>query len=149
MTLPDSPLLAAASCAILIQISKFISDWIIHKRLNFQRLVQTGGMPSSHAGSVAALTSATGISTGFDSTAFQIAAFFSIIVVYDAAGLRRAAGMQAQVLNRLVSRMQHEHRLILPGERPLAELLGHTPFEVLVGILFGVVFAWCWYVFVW
>jgi len=148
MTLPDSPLLAAASCAILIQIAKFVSDWAIHKRLNFQRLVQTGGMPSSHAGSVATLSTAVGTSAGFSSIEFQVACFFSIIVVYDAAGLRRAAGMQAQVLNRLVTRMQQEHRLILPGEHPLAELLGHTPFEVLVGILFGVVFAWCWYVFV-
>jgi acid phosphatase family membrane protein YuiD len=148
MRLPDSPLLAAASCAILIQIAKFVSYWVIHRRVNFQRLVQTGGMPSSHAGSVAALSGATGISAGFDSTVFQVAAFFSIIVVYDAAGLRRAAGMQAQVLNRLVDRMHREHRLILHGARPLAELLGHTPFEVLVGILFGVVFAWSWYVFV-
>jgi acid phosphatase family membrane protein YuiD len=148
MKLPDSPLLAAAAAAILIQISKFISNWVIARRINFQRLVQTGGMPSSHAGSVSALSTATGLSAGFASLEFQLACFFSIIIVYDAAGLRRAAGVQAQVLNRLVDRMYREHRLWLRGERPLGELLGHTPFEVLVGIVFGVFFAWAWYVFV-
>jgi len=79
---------------------------------------------------------------------FQIAAFFSIIVVYDAAGLRRAAGRQAQALNRLVDRMQREHSIWIRGERPLGELLGHTPFEVVVGIVFGILFAEFWYVFV-
>lgn len=148
MTLPDSPLWTASVAAIVIQIAKFISDGIRFRRLNFHRLVQTGGMPSSHAGSVTALSTATGLSRGFGSMEFQLAAFFSIIVVYDAAGLRRAAGRQAEVLNRLTDRMQREHRLWVRGEHPLAELLGHTPFEVIVGILFGIVFAWSWYGFV-
>jgi acid phosphatase family membrane protein YuiD len=132
----------------VIQISKFIADAVIHRRLNFQRLVQTGGMPSSHSGSVATLSTATGLSAGFSSIEFQVATFFSIIVVYDAAGLRRAAGKQAQALNRLTDRMQREHRIWIRGERPLAELLGHTPFEVVVGIAFGIFFAEFWYVFV-
>ena len=96
----------------------------------------------------ALLCLATGLSCGFQSMEFQLAAFFSIIIIYDAAGLRRAAGRQARVLNRLVDRMHREHRLWVRGERPLGELLGHTPFEVLVGIVFGIVFAWCWYAFV-
>ena len=148
MRLPDSPLATAAAAALLIQLAKFISDAIRYRRINFLRLVQTGGMPSSHGGAVTALSVATGISVGFRSIEFQIAAFFSIIVVYDAAGLRRAAGRQAQVLNRMVDRMQREHRLFVRGEDPLGELLGHTPFEVLVGIVFGAIFAWCWYAFV-
>ncbi len=148
MTLPESPLVAAAASATLIQLSKFVSDALIHRRVNFQRLVQTGGMPSSHAGSVSTLSAATGLARGFSSMEFQIACFFSVIIVYDAAGLRRAAGKQAEVLNRLVDRMQREHRLILRGERPLAELLGHTPFEVFVGIVFGIVFARAWWAFV-
>jgi len=148
MTLPESPLAASAVCALLIQVSKFVSDAIIHRRLNFNRLVATGGMPSSHSGSVATLSTTVGMSEGFTSMAFQIACFFSVIVVYDASGLRRSAGKQAQVLNRLVDRMYREHSLSLRGERPLQELLGHTPFEVFVGILFGIAFARFWYVFV-
>jgi hypothetical protein len=148
MRLPDSPILIAAATAVVIQIAKFVADGLIHRRVNFQRLVQTGGMPSSHAGAVTALSAATGFSAGFGSLAFQVAAFFSIIIIYDAAGLRRAAGRQARVLNRLVDQMTREHRLWVRSEGRLGELLGHTPFEVFVGMLIGGFLAWAWYLLV-
>jgi len=99
-------------------------------------------MPSSHAASVSALTTMVGLEEGFRSTLFGVTLFFSLIVMYDAAGLRRAAGRHAMVLNRLID----EH--LDPGEggQRLMELLGHTPFEVLVGALLGVSSAilWTW-----
>jgi acid phosphatase family membrane protein YuiD len=95
-------------------------------------------MPSSHAASVAALSTCVGLSEGFDSVLFNVVVFFSLIVMYDAAGLRRAAGRQATLLNRIL----HEH-IQLPGppQDRLRELLGHTPLEVLVGAVIGVLFS--------
>jgi len=97
-------------------------------------------MPSSHAASVSALTTTVGLNDGFRSTMFAVTLFFSLIVMYDAAGLRRAAGQHATVLNRLIDehfRDQHDtHRLM--------ELLGHTPLEVLVGALIGVATSMAW-----
>ena len=109
---------------------------------NLRRFVETGGMPSSHAASVAALSTSIGIQQGFRSLLFAAALYFSLVVMYDAAGLRRAAGRQAMVLNRLID----EH-FTHPGEsaQKLMELLGHTPFEVLVGAMLGVCSAVLWH----
>jgi acid phosphatase family membrane protein YuiD len=98
-------------------------------------------MPSSHAASVSALTTMIGLNDGFRSGLFCVTLFFSLIVMYDAAGLRRAAGRQAVVLNRLI-----EEHFAHPeaGAQRLMELLGHTPFEVLVGALLGVASALLW-----
>jgi len=92
-------------------------------------------MPSSHSASVAALTTAIGLQRGCTSGLFAVTLYFSLIVMYDAAGLRRAAGRQAAVLNRLIDRhFQHPEG----DTQRLMELLGHTPLEVLVGALVGV-----------
>jgi acid phosphatase family membrane protein YuiD len=98
-------------------------------------------MPSSHAASVSALSTMVGLSEGFRSAIFGVTLFFSLIVMYDAAGLRRAAGRQAAVLNRLI-----EEHFAHPeaGAQRLMELLGHTPLEVLVGALLGVASALIW-----
>jgi len=98
-------------------------------------------MPSSHAASVSALTTMVGLSEGFRSTLFGVTLFFSLIVMYDAAGLRRAAGRQAVVLNRLID--EHFKNPETSTQR-LMELLGHTPLEVLVGALLGVASALLW-----
>ena len=98
-------------------------------------------MPSSHAASVSALTTMVGLSNGFRSSLFGVTLFFSLIVMYDAAGLRRAAGRQAAVLNRLIEE-HFEHPEA--GAQRLMELLGHTPLEVLVGALLGVASALLW-----
>ncbi len=98
-------------------------------------------MPSSHAASVSSLSTMVGLHEGFDSTMFGVTLFFSLIVMYDAAGLRRAAGRQAVVLNRLID----EHfKNPEEGAQKLMELLGHTPLEVLVGALLGVGSAMLW-----
>lgn len=97
-------------------------------------------MPSSHAASVAALSTAVGLNEGFRSTLFGVTLFFSLIVMYDAAGLRRAAGHHAAVLNRLIE----EHFRDQSETQRLMELLGHTPLEVLVGALLGVASALTW-----
>jgi acid phosphatase family membrane protein YuiD len=100
-------------------------------------------MPSSHAASVSTLSTMVGMHEGFRSSVFGVTLFFSLIVMYDAAGLRRAAGRHAAVLNRLID----EHfKNPEQGAQKLMELLGHTPFEVLVGALLGVGTAllWAW-----
>jgi acid phosphatase family membrane protein YuiD len=105
------------------------------RRLNLRVLAETGGMPSSHAAIVMGLTSAIGRLNGVTSATFAIALIFSVVVMYDAQGVRRAAGRQAAVLNRLVEDMVSLRPF---QEDRLRELLGHTPVEVLVGAALGV-----------
>ncbi len=119
----------------IAQVTKVALSSVIHRRLNLRVLAEMGGMPSSHAAIVMGLTSAVGRVNGVGSAVFAIALIFSVVVMYDAQGVRRAAGRQAAVLNRLV-----EDMVAMRGiqEDRLRELLGHTPFEVLVGAALGV-----------
>lgn len=138
-----NPLVVAVWCGFLVQVFKFAASSAREKRFNFRRLVETGGMPSSHSAGVAALTTAVGLREGFSSVLFAVTVYFSLIVMYDAAGLRRAAGRQATLLNRLIdSHYAHDKHLV---EIRLLELLGHTPFEVLIGALVGVGFTLAWF----
>ena len=138
MPISSSPLVHALLCGFLVQLSKVLTFRLREKKINVRRLVETGGMPSSHAASVCALSTCVGLREGIGSVLFQVVLFFSLIVMYDAAGLRRAAGRQATLLNRIL----HEH-IQLPGppHERLRELLGHTPIEVLVGAVIGVLFS--------
>ncbi|HKO22859.1 MAG TPA: divergent PAP2 family protein [Candidatus Eisenbacteria bacterium] len=138
MPISSSPLVHALLCGLLVQLSKVLTFLVREKKINVRRLVETGGMPSSHAASVCALSTCVALREGLGSVLFQVVLFFSLIVMYDAAGLRRAAGRQATLLNRIL----HEH-IQLPGppHERLRELLGHTPIEVLVGALIGVLFS--------
>ncbi len=138
----SAPYIVALSAGFAVQIYKFLAFLIRHRRVNFTRLVGTGGMPSSHSASVSALTTSVAFLEGPSSTLFGITLYFSLVIMYDAAGLRRAAGLQARILNRMVSD-HYAHRTFKP-ER-LSELVGHTPFEVLVGAAFGVLYALVWY----
>jgi hypothetical protein len=121
-----------------------VSWFVAHRRWNFRRFFETGGMPSSHSAAVSALSTAVGLKEGFNSLLFGVTLYFSLIIMYDAAGLRRAAGRQAVILNRLV-----EEHFVHPeaDTQRLMELLGHTPFEVAIGALIGVAsaFAWIWF----
>lgn len=99
-------------------------------------------MPSSHAASVSALSTAVGLLHGFGSLLFGVTLYFSLIVMYDAAGLRRAAGRHAVILNRLID--EHFRHSEADTHR-LMELLGHTPLEVLVGAVLGVASAFLWF----
>ena len=131
----------AALTAIAIQLYKGLLAWARLGRPNFRRFVETGGMPSSHAASVAALTTTVGITDGVVSSLFGVTLFFSLIVMYDAAGLRRAAGHQATLLNKIVAEQGGDRAR---SERKLFELLGHTPLEVLVGAILGIGVALAW-----
>ncbi len=128
-------LLAPLVAWAIAQAAKVILTSMHQRRLNLRVLAETGGMPSSHAAIVMGMTSAVGKYAGASSASFAIALIFSFVVMYDAAGLRRAAGRQAAILNRLVEDLVHMRGM---QEQRLRELLGHTPVEVLVGAVLGI-----------
>jgi uncharacterized protein len=128
-------LLAPLVAWSIAQAAKVIYSSVRLHRLNLRVLAETGGMPSSHSAIVMGLTASVGKHSGVESAAFAIALIFSFVVMYDAAGLRRAAGRQAAILNRLVEDLVHMRGI---QEKKLRELLGHTPFEVLVGAALGI-----------
>jgi acid phosphatase family membrane protein YuiD len=128
-------LLAPLVAWAIAQAAKVILTSMRQRRLNLRVLAETGGMPSSHAAIVMGMTTAVGKYAGISSAAFAIALIFSFVVMYDAAGLRRAAGRQAAILNRLVEDLVHMRGM---QEQRLRELLGHTPVEVVVGALLGI-----------
>lgn len=119
-----------------IQLFKFIYDLVKSKKFNFKRLMQAGGMPSSHSGVVVSLTTMIGKNVGINSPLFAVALIFSFIVMYDAAGVRRAAGKQAKLLNKIV---ETPGLTGLEVSERLVEVLGHTPVQVIVGAAIGVV----------
>lgn len=119
-----------------IQLFKFIYDLVKSKKLNFKRLMQAGGMPSSHSGVVISLTTMIGKNVGINSPLFAVALIFSFIVMYDAAGVRRAAGKQAKLLNKIV---ETPGLTSLQVSERLVEVLGHTPVQVIVGAAIGVI----------
>lgn len=118
-----------------IQVFKVIWDLVTTHKFNFKRILGAGGMPSSHSAVVTSLATMIGKDYGIDSPTFALAAIFAFIVMYDAAGVRRAAGKQAKLLNRIVetpglSGVEVTERLV--------EVLGHTPTQVIVGAIIGI-----------
>ncbi len=122
------------------QFIKFVYYYIKNKKLNFKTFATTGGMPSSHSSFSVALTTNVGLVEGFNSVEFAIALGFAGVVMYDAAGLRRAAGKTAALLNKIVDDYYSE-RDTKTNQGKLMEVLGHTPFEVLIGALLGITLA--------
>lgn len=134
--LANKLLVVSLFACILAQVIKVSVDTIRNGKFNFRYLVTTGGMPSSHSALVGALATAVGIKLGWSSPEFAIASIFAGIVMYDAAGVRQAAGKQAKILNQIMDEfIEHEDF----NEQRLKELLGHTPFQVLVGLLLGII----------
>jgi uncharacterized protein len=133
----NSVLWTALLATLVAQIFKVLLVVITERRWAFERMLETGGMPSSHSAAVSALSTSLGIGYGWDSPYFAISAVFGFIVMYDATGIRRAAGMQAELINELVNELSH---LFDKGFKPntLKTLLGHTYPQVLVGALIGV-----------
>lgn len=123
----------------IAQILKVIIVCIIDKRIDFTRLTGSGGMPSSHSSFTVSLAAATGFCAGFDSVEFGLSAAFALVVMYDASGVRRSAGQQAVILNKIVEKIGKEE-LSATGKK-LKELLGHTPMEVFAGAILGLVIA--------
>ena len=127
----------AIAASTSAQVIKVLLILIFERKWQPLRFLETGGMPSSHTASVAALSTSCGIQFGFDSPFFALSAIFGMIVMYDATGIRRASGMQAELLNDLVAELR---QLLTEGfaPKPLKELLGHTYLEVFVGLLLGI-----------
>jgi acid phosphatase family membrane protein YuiD len=134
---------AAAWC--IAQILKVIVESIKVRHLSFSYLTTMGGMPSSHAALVCALATTVAIVYGVGSGIFAIAAFFAIVVMYDAAGVRQTVSTQSTMLNRIVEELFKGNP---EWQQRLKELIGHTKFEVAAGAILGIVFAfllaWPW-----
>lgn len=125
--------------AFLAQVLKFFIFIIKSKKINFKIFTTTGGMPSSHSAGVMGLSTAVGLIGGFSSLTFAVAFGFALVTMYDATGIRRAAGKTAACLNRMMDDF-YKHDVKAMGGK-LKELLGHTPLEVIMGALFGIIFA--------
>lgn len=140
--LSNGPLWTATIGWAVAQVIKTIIDFCFNKKINFERLVGSGGMPSCHSATVCALSSACAMEYGLDSGEFAIALILAIIVMYDARGVRRETGTQAVVLNQLLEFFKQPanretFKLEINQER-LKELVGHTPFQVLCGAILGI-----------
>ncbi len=121
---------------LFIQTFKLLTDFVKNKRINLKRLVGAGGMPSSHSATVCAVAALTGREYGFDSGIFGVALIMACIVMYDAAGVRRAAGKQARILNKI---LETPGLTTVEVQEKLVEFLGHTPIQVFVGAIIGFV----------
>lgn len=119
----------------LIQTFKVLTELIVNKKLDVKRIIGAGGMPSSHSAVVCSLATCIGRQYGFDSGIFAISMVMAFVVMYDAAGVRRAAGKQARILNKIL-----ETPGLTTGEvqEKLVEVLGHTPIQVFVGAILGI-----------
>ena len=126
------------SAWIIAQTVKVTIGVIRQKKFDFRWFVGTGGMPSSHASGASCLATAVGLEYGFNSVYFALAASFALVVMFDAQGVRRASGKQARILNKITEDIYWQGRI---DESRLRELIGHTPFEVIVGFLLGVLIA--------
>ncbi|MFA6610504.1 MAG: divergent PAP2 family protein [Candidatus Omnitrophota bacterium] len=120
---------------IIAQSIKVALGIFRERKFNFRWFVGTGGMPSSHAAGVAALTTSIGVTYGFDSAIFAIAIIFTSIVIYDAQGVRLSAGKQAEILNKMLEDAYWKKKL---DEDKLKEFIGHTPIEVWAGTILGI-----------
>jgi uncharacterized protein len=135
--LSNRPLITAFIAWAMAQGLKMVLFAILERRINWRRLIDTGGLPSAHSAFVCGLATKVGVVEGLHSSAFAIAVVFALIVMYDAMSLRREAGKHADVLNELLllSFIQEAFK----EREALKELLGHTPLEVTAGALLGVV----------
>ena len=132
---------AAALGWLIAQVIKTIIHLILSKEFVAERLVGSGGMPSSHSSTVCALATATCFEFGPGGFEFAIAAFFAIIVMYDAMGVRRETGIQAKLLNDMLKTFEDMGRKEISAHDKLKEFVGHTPLQVLIGAILGVVIA--------
>ncbi len=124
----------------IAQVIKVIHTLIVDRRFNAWRFVGSGGMPSSHSSFVMGLSTSVGLIHGWNSTLFAIAIVTSLIVMYDAAGVRRAVGRQAIIINQMIEDI-HKKKEKKLTEKRLKELVGHTPVEVFAGALLGILVA--------
>ncbi|MFC1870423.1 divergent PAP2 family protein [Chloroflexota bacterium] len=139
-----SEVLLIPVCAWAVaQVIKVFVILIKEKRLDLRYFVSSGGMPSAHSATVCALATAVAIKDGMNSVTFSIAAILAIVVMYDAAGVRRAVSRQSIVLNRMLKEFR-EKRSRDEVEHDFRVLIGHTPFQVIVGAILGAAIAVLW-----
>lgn len=134
----NKALIAGLIAWILAQVIKIPLDYLRTRRWNWALLLTTGGMPSSHSALMTGTVFAIGLYYGFDHPLFALGVAITMIVTYDAAGVRRQAGIHAQRINVLFDELLHGH---IFSEKDLREVLGHTPLEVAGGILLGLIVA--------
>ncbi len=133
---------ASLSALFLAQVLKVPLAWLRQREWNWGLLASPGGMPSSHAALMTAATLGVGLAQGFAQPAFALGVAMTLIVVYDATGVRRQAGEHAALINRIVAELQAGH---LPPGDALREVLGHTPWEAFWGVILGALTAWGWW----
>lgn len=126
----------------IAQVIKVCLGIIREKRFNFKWFIGTGGMPSSHAAGAMALATTCGLDLGFDSVAFALAVVFAFVTMFDAQGVRRSAGQQAAILNQILDDMYWKGRI--EADR-LFELIGHSPLQVIIGGILGIILASIFY----
>ncbi len=131
---------SAALGWMIAQVAKTIIHLIITKKFVAERLVGSGGMPSCHSATVCALATATGMECGASAPEFAISVMLAIIVMYDAMGVRRETGIQAKVLNEMIEVFTKMGKT-MSAEEKLKEFIGHTPLQVLVGAILGIIVA--------
>ncbi|MGE5376361.1 MAG: divergent PAP2 family protein [Bacteroidota bacterium] len=136
--LQNKALIAGLAAWALAQLMKLPLDYVRTRKWNWSLLLTTGGMPSSHSALVTATTLAVGLYYGFDNPTFAIGMVITMVVTYDAAGVRQQAGIHAQRINVLFEELMQGHPI---NEKDLREVIGHTPFEVAGGIILGIVVA--------
>ena len=130
-----SAVLAYAVASFLKVVVKYVKT----RQLRPSLFISTGGMPSSHSAFLTAAATSIGLTEGFDSAIFAFSAVMALVVMYDAQGVRRAAGKQAAAINRIIANFEDLNKIL---EKELKEILGHTPFEVFAGGGLGVLIAW-------
>ncbi|MHC5825677.1 MAG: divergent PAP2 family protein, partial [Nostoc sp.] len=138
--LDNRVLLVALVACLIAQALKLVIEIIKNRKLNVRVLVTTGGMPSAHSALVTALAAGVGQELGWASPDFAVAIIFAIIVMYDAAGVRQAAGKQARILNQMIDELFDEKPDF--SQDRLKELLGHTPVQVIAGSALGITIYW-------
>lgn len=139
--LSNRVLLVSSLAWAVAQLLKFIIYAIVNKEFSLGRLFGPGGMPSSHSSTVVALAYSTAIHSGTDSIAFAITVILALIVMHDARGVRLQAGMQAKVINKIVTSLKNKEGNLLDDIDFLKELIGHTPLQVYVGAGIGLLIA--------
>ena len=135
-------LLITLAVWVIGQGIKIFTNLLRGKRFNFRWLLGTGGMPSSHAAGVAALATSCGLEYGFQSGLFALATIFAMVTMFDAQGVRRSTGEQAEIRNKVIDDM-YWHKRVEVGR--IREFVGHTPIQVLVGSLLGMGLAILFY----
>ena len=134
----NNVLIAAILSWIIGQFLKAPLDYVLNKRWNWGIILSPGGMPSSHSALVTSVTLAIGLQEGFGSPLFALAFAISMIVIYDAAGVRRQAGIHAERINEMMKSLFEGSGI---PEKELKEVLGHTPFEVITGVILGIIIS--------